>query len=102
MATQRDVPDWMTLSGGRRQSGTRSARANPAPASRPAERGQQAPAPAAANALNSHFRKGPVDWREFARGALLLGVVGLTLWVEWRVIASLATFVTHLTAGSPH
>ncbi|QDT73328.1 hypothetical protein I41_25170 [Lacipirellula limnantheis] len=97
MSTERDFYAWISVSGSRRRSLRTIADVSQRPTA-----GAVAPlartSPAASPTPVQTWRKGPIDWVEFARGAAFLGILGMTLWMEWRVIASLAPWIARWLA----
>lgn len=97
MSTERDFYAWMSVSGSRRRSLRTVADVVPSPR---ADVGTPlvGTSPAASRTRVRSWRKGPIDWVEFARGTAFLGILGVTLWMQWCVIASLARWMARWLA----
>jgi hypothetical protein len=94
MSAENNFSDWMSASGCRRQPCRRAPQSADLGARTGAADGpgQAKPSPAAPE--KPPVRRGLIHWGEFFRGALLLGIFGGTIWVEWMAIKSLAAYCT--------
>ena len=94
MSTERDLKAWMSMSGGRRQPVREIADVSPPHLVDPTNSHRSRTSLKGSLETERSVRQGPIDWKEFARGSLLLAVLGVTLWIEWYVIVSLARMIS--------
>lgn len=98
MTTGNDLSDWMSVSGCRRQPCKRATQIADLSVHAAADgpgKGKTSPgAPA-----TRPSRRGPIDWIEFFRGLVLLGMLCGSVWVEWVLIKSLAVYCSQFFGG---
>ena len=94
MSAENNFSDWMSASGCRRHPCKRAPQSADLGARAGAADGPDQVKTSPATPEKPLVRRGLIHWGEFFRGALLLGIFGGTIWVEWMAIKSLAVYCT--------